>query len=118
MVLAVAAQAAPEGELRDEFEDLLGFDDAAAASALDDLLRDPPSVASAALAAWGFTEADWSSHPYAVVAVARGGDRSDHPWNGVPVFAGWVAEPCEPSTSLPKQRTNGPPASSSPRGTA
>jgi hypothetical protein len=27
-------------------------------------------------------------HPYAVVAVAEGG-----PWDGLPVFSGWVAEP-------------------------
>jgi hypothetical protein len=30
-------------------------------------------------------------HPYAVVAVAEGGD-----WDGVPVFSAWVAEPEEP----------------------
>jgi hypothetical protein len=36
-------------------------------------------------------------HPYAVVAVARGGERVGHPWNGMPVFATWVTEPSHPS---------------------
>jgi hypothetical protein len=30
-------------------------------------------------------------HPYAVVAVAQ--DRRGRPWDGVPVFSAWVAEP-------------------------
>jgi hypothetical protein len=58
-MLAAAAQAVPKGALRDEIEDLLGLDVSTAARALDDLLRDPPSVVSAALAAWGFAGAEW-----------------------------------------------------------
>ncbi len=34
------------------------------------------------------------NRPYAVVAVAL--DSGGGPWNGVPVFSGWVAEPSEP----------------------
>ena len=58
LVLATAAQAAT-GEARDELEEVLGLDVSTAASALDALLRDPPDVVRAALAAWGFTGADW-----------------------------------------------------------
>ncbi|MEH1127459.1 hypothetical protein [Micromonospora sp. CPCC 206061] len=35
------------------------------------------------------------AHPYAVVAVASGGG----PWNGVPVFSAWVADPSSASGS-------------------
>ena len=58
LVLALAAQAA-RGDVRADLEDLLGLDVPAAASALDKLLSDPPDVVHAALAAWGFTDADW-----------------------------------------------------------
>lgn len=55
LVLATAAQAARDGEL----EDILGRDAAAAASAVDELLSDPPDVVRVAVAAWGFTGDDW-----------------------------------------------------------
>ena len=58
LVLALAAQAA-RGDVRADLEGLLGLDVRDAAAALDVLLSDPPEVVHAALAAWGFTGADW-----------------------------------------------------------
>lgn len=59
LVLAMAAQAATTEATRDELEELLGLDAAAAATVLDELLRDVPDEVRAAVAAWGFTGADW-----------------------------------------------------------
>lgn len=59
LVLAMVAQAA-RADARETMAEILGIDVDDAARALDDLLRDPPAVVHAALAAWGLAEADWT----------------------------------------------------------
>lgn len=59
LVLAMVAQAARD-DAREILAEILGLDVDDAAAALDDLLREPPEVVHAALAAWGLAEADWT----------------------------------------------------------
>ena len=79
LALAVAAQAAPEGELRP----VNAFQAAVAGCAFGS-----PEPARVATLRFG--------HPYAVVAVMRHA-RTGDPWHGIPLFAAWVAEPRDPS---------------------
>lgn len=102
----------------------LGF--GAAGRALAVLLSSPPDLqarqsAVARYGRWGFEAAAVTAiaqraammpsgrsrtailrfgHPYAVVAVTTARRRRD-PWDGMPVFAAWVAEPAEPAEVAP-----------------
>jgi len=96
LALAVAAQAAPEGELRpvNAFQAAVagygqyGFEAAAFTGIALGCAFGSPEPARVATLRFG--------HPYAVVAVMRHA-RTGDPWHGIPLFAAWVAEPRDPS---------------------